>query len=197
MLRPAVRALATVAILLGGRSAAQEAPRADGPPAAGHGSRPADARDPIPEFNRDIRPLLSDRCFQCHGPDGAQRQADLRLDVEESVRAGRDGVRAVVPGRPQDSEVIRRVAAPDESERMPPPEAGRALHPREIDLLRRWIAAGAPWQQHWSFIPPARTDVPAVKDPAWARSPLDAFVLARLEQVGLPASPAAGRATLL
>jgi hypothetical protein len=137
------------------------------------------------EFNRDIRPILSERCFSCHGPDAAQRQAGLRFDLQDGAKAVGD-------------EILRRVASVDPLERMPPPSSGKAqLSAHEIDLLRSWIAHGAPWQPFWSFIPPRRPDPPAVKDEEWLKNPIDRFILARLEREGLHPSAAADKRLLI
>jgi hypothetical protein len=152
--------------------------------------------DPI-DFHRDIRPLLSDKCFQCHGPDRAQRQADLRLDVESSAKRDVDGVRPIVPGDPDASELVRRITSSDDDVRMPPPDSGKTLSPQEIAHLTEWVRRGAAWQPHWAFIPPARPAVPAVRDPSWTRNPIDRFVLARLEAAGLSPQREAARATLI
>ncbi len=149
------------------------------------------------EFNRDVRPILADRCFQCHGPDAKKRQADLRLDTEEGARADRDGTRAVVPGDPARSELLRRVTSDDPEERMPPAKTGRKLSEKETGLLRRWIEEGARWQKHWAFLPPRAPPVPEVRRKEWVRNPVDAFVLERLEREGLPPSPEAEKTTLL
>jgi hypothetical protein len=143
------------------------------------------------EFNRDIRPILSDTCYTCHGPAKATRKADLRLDTE----AGLFGV--VAPGKPQESELWRRVSAAQPSKRMPPPKSGRKLTPRQVELLRRWIEQGAKWQNHWAFLAPQRPALPAVKEAAWPRNPIDHFVLARLERADLRPSPEAPRETLI
>src|SRR5271165_327384 len=127
------------------------------------------------DFNRDIRPILSDRCFTCHGPDQSKRQSKLRLDLEEGAKGAR-------------AELVRRITADDPS-RMP--LGGARLPQREIDLLTRWVAEGAEWQKHWSFLPPKR---PAVPDGSNA---LDYFIRARLVQEGLKPSPEAGRRTLI
>lgn len=146
-----------------------------------------------PDYDRDIRPILSDRCFVCHGPDAEQRQADLRLDTFEGLTA-----HVVVPGKPEDSELVARIASDDESLRMPPPESNLALSAAEIELLRAWIAAGAEVTPHWAFRPlPAEVAVPAVNDNAWPRGDLDRFVLARLESEGLAPSPPADPLRLL
>jgi mono/diheme cytochrome c family protein len=149
------------------------------------------------EFNRDIRPILADNCFACHGPDKNQRKAGLRFDTEEGAFADRDGAKAIVPGKPGESELFRRISAPNEKERMPPAKFGKKLSQRQVDLLRRWIEQGAKWQKHWSLLPPARPDLPPVRDGAWVRNPIDRFILARLEQEGLAPSPEADRRTLI
>jgi mono/diheme cytochrome c family protein len=143
------------------------------------------------EFNRDIRPILSDACFQCHGPDKAKRKAKLHFDTEEGARA------VLGAGKPDDSELIRRITAADPDKRMPPPTSGHALTPAQIALLKRWVAEGARWQKHWSFIPPVRPALPTVKNASWPRNGIDHFVLARLEKEGLTPSPEADRITLL
>lgn len=158
----------------------------------------ARAAEPPPvEFNRDVRPILSDRCFQCHGPDEKQRKTELRLDTEAGAFADHDGTRAIVPRDLSQSELFQRITSTDDNERMPPPKFARQLSPAEIDILKRWIEQGATWQKHWSLIPPQRPELPAVKTPAWCQTPLDHFVLARLEQLGLQPSPAADKATLI
>ncbi len=149
------------------------------------------------EFNRDVRPILADKCFACHGPDANRRKAGLRLDLETNARAERHGVRAVVPGRPQDSDLIARVTSTKASGRMPPARSGKRLAPAEIDILRRWIAQGAAYQAHWSYIPPRRPPVPAVRNAAWARGAIDRFIQARLEGAGLTPSRAADPVTLV
>ena len=137
------------------------------------------------EFNRDIRPILSDRCFACHGPDAGNRKANLRLDLEETARPKLDAV-------------YRRIASTDKATRMPPAYAGHdALPARDIETIKQWIGAGAPWQQHWAFIAPRRAPRSAVKNAAWPKNEIDSFVLARLEREGLAPSPEAGRETLL
>jgi mono/diheme cytochrome c family protein len=155
------------------------------------------AEPPGVEFNRDIRPVLSDNCFQCHGPDRARRKADLRLDTEAGAFADLGGRRALVPGKPEESELYRRITAATETERMPPAKSGPRLNERQIDLIRRWIAQGVKWQKHWSLIPPQRPPLPSVKNHAWPRNPIDHFILARLEREGLAPSPEADKATLI
>ncbi len=143
-------------------------------------------------YNRDVRPILADACFKCHGPDSASRQADLRMDQRQAaLDAG-----AIVPGKPDESEAIRRVFSGDADEVMPPPEQQHQLAPAQKDLLKRWVAAGAEYQPHWSFIMPSRPPLPTVKNAAWVRNPVDAFILAKLEQNGLEPAPEADRRTL-
>ncbi len=162
------------------------------------------AAQPLPatiEFNRDIRPILSDKCFQCHGP-GTQ-MATLRFDSEDGAKhALKEGRFAIVPGEPARSQVIARITATNPAVRMPRSQngaaAGEPLSERQIALLTRWIEQGATWQKHWSFIPPKRPDPPKdLKDPKWVRNPIDAFVLQRLEREALKPSPEADKATLL
>jgi hypothetical protein len=155
------------------------------------------------DFNRQIRPILADACFHCHGPDAASREAKLRLDEREGLLQVREGVSVVVPGKPDESELLHRIVSPHEDEVMPPPRAARQLKPEEKELLRRWVVAGAPWGRHWSFAPPVATAVPEVPERrGWrstpqVRNPVDAFVVARLQREGLAPSPEAPRAALL
>lgn len=152
--------------------------------------------EPI-RFNRDIRPILAAHCFRCHGPDGSQRQSGLRLDTRQGALADREGTPAVVPGRPEQSALWTRISSSDESRRMPPAEAGDPLTPEQQQLLRQWIVAGAPYQQHWAFVPPAEVLPPKTDGDTWCRTPIDRFVLARIEKKGLSPSPPAGPYTLL
>ena len=149
------------------------------------------------EFNRDIRPILSDHCFRCHGPDKAKRKANLRLDLEETAKAKIENYFAVVPGDPDQSELVRRITTSDPDDHMPPLDADRQLAPPQIELLRRWIKEGAAWQPHWSFIPPTRPALPRVVDTTCSRNAVDSFILARLEREGLAPSREADKATLL
>lgn len=155
------------------------------------------ARPPAVDFNRDVRPLLSDRCFQCHGFDSKARQAGLRLDTWEGLTGAIDGRRPVVPGRPEESELLRRIGSQDPARVMPPPKSGLATTAAERDLLRRWIAEGADYAPHWAFVPPRAPRMPAVRRRAWPRNPIDRFVLARLEKRGLVPSPPADRQALI
>ena len=165
----------------------------------GHLSRELVAQDsaqPL-QFNRDVRPILSDGCFSCHGPNEAARQAALRLDVPEGplTDRGRYGGPVIVPGDPDASVLFHRITAEDTRERMP---RGRSpLSEDQVATLRRWIEQGAEYQSHWAFIPPERSALPPVADAAWPRNPVDRFVLARLEQEGLTPSEETDRATLL
>jgi hypothetical protein len=150
------------------------------------------------DFNRDIRPILSDKCFQCHGPDSKRRKASLRLDSPESTFGKADsGEHAVVAGKLEQSELYRRITSDDDNERMPPADSGKTLSPAEVARLKTWIEQGAPYPRHWAFVPPVRLDRPEVKTPAWCKNPIDAFVLARLEQERLAPSPEAERVTLI
>src|SRR5437016_5084660 len=149
------------------------------------------------EFNRDIRPILADTCFQCHGPDRAKRKADLRFDTEEGALADLGGHRAIVPGQPERSEMWRRITAETGKKRMPPLASGRTLSEEQIALLGRWIEQGAKWQKHWSLIPPARPALPTVKNDRWPRNPVDRWILARLESEGFAPAPEAEKTTLL
>lgn len=148
------------------------------------------------QFNRDVRPILADNCFACHGPDRNKREADLRLDIEEGVFA-RAGEPVIRRGDPSASELLRRVRSEDPDERMPPPHTGKRLTEYQISVLERWIAQGATWQDHWSFIPPVRPAVPPVQDVSWIINPIDAFILSRLEQQGFGPAPEADRRTLI
>ena len=147
------------------------------------------------DFIRNIRPLLADRCFACHGPDRDTRYADLRLDTREGLFELRASGAVVAPGRPEDSLLYQRISATDESRRMPPRNALKGLSAAEIELLRSWIANGAPWGAHWAFSAPRRPVVPALGD--WGRNPIDAFVLAKLQENGLEPSPQAPPSALL
>ena len=158
--------------------------------------RPARAGDPV-EFNQDVRPILSDRCFACHGPDSGSREADLRLDRQEEALDDRGGYQVVAPGKPQDSELILRITSEDDDMRMPPAEFGKPLSEQEREILTRWIAEGAPWEEHWSRMPVKRPDVPELDDPSWARNAIDSFVLRRLQREDIKPSPAADRRTLV
>ncbi len=149
------------------------------------------------DFNRDIRRILSRKCFACHGPDGKSRKGDLRLDTADGATADLGGYRAVLPGQPDRSRLIDRIESDDPDEVMPPPDSGRGLSDDEKRLLREWIAEGAEYEIHWSFIPPRKGALPEVRQRDWPRHPLDHFVLARLEAVRLGPSPEADRYRLI
>lgn len=149
------------------------------------------------KFNRDIRPILSESCFPCHGPDSATREADLRLDEQESAVADRGGYAAIVPGDPEASEFVRRIASTDEWEQMPPPDSEKPLKPEQIALLTRWIEAGAEWSPAWSYVAPERHELPSAGDRDAVRNWIDHFVLARLKQEGIEHAPPADPVTLV
>ncbi len=149
------------------------------------------AEEPKLDFNRDIRPILSENCFQCHGFDEKARQADLRLDVAESALADRDGLPAIVPSKPDESELWRRISSDDEAEMMPPPDSHRVLKPEQREALRRWIEQGAAYAKHWSFIPPTKSELPDIENERWSHNEIDRFVLARLERNDPPLQPSA------
>lgn len=145
------------------------------------------------DFNRDIRPILSEHCFACHGQDAKTREADLRLDLRAAaIESG-----AIVPGRPEASELIARIDAEDPDEVMPPPQTGRPLSDAQRDLLRRWIAAGAEYAPHWAFVAPVRPQVPELAADTWSRNPIDRFVLKKLRDAGRLPSPEADKRTLI
>ena len=151
----------------------------------------SEAQDTL-EYNADIRPILADACFACHGPDSASRKADLRLDQ----RATAIEMGAIIVGDPESSEMIRRIESEDPDEVMPPPETKKTLTPQQKARLAAWIRGGAEYQLHWSLIAPERPQLPAVKNQAWARNPIDQFVLAKLESMGLEPAAEADRYTL-
>jgi hypothetical protein len=138
------------------------------------------------QFNRDVRPILSENCYKCHGPDPKVREAKLRFDTREGIFATLDeGHVAVAPGNLGKSQLWTRITSTDKDEKMPPAKSGKKLTPREVAILKKWVEQGAPWQGHWAFIPPLRVPAPEVKHPAWVRNPIDAFILDRLEKEGL------------
>ena len=150
------------------------------------GAAPSDRR--VISFDRDIRPILSEKCFTCHGPDLANRKSELRLDTAENAYApAASGMIAVVPNKPMDSELYRRVISDDSDEKMPPVKTGKKLSSAEIEKLKVWIEEGAKYQRHWAFISPKRPEVPNVGDGISYSNPIDRFILARLERDGLEA----------
>jgi len=148
------------------------------------------------QFNRDIRPILSDNCFACHGPDANHRKAGLRLDTREGALADLGDYAAVAPGTLGRSELLARITAADPDDLMPPPETGKRLSAGERKLLRDWIAQGAEYEAHWAYILPKRPALPSVSDRAWPSGAIDHFILARLESENLSPSPQANAATL-
>jgi hypothetical protein len=151
-------------------------------------------------FNRQIRPILSGSCFYCHGPDEKHREAKLRLDTREGALAEHDGVRAIVPGKPEQSELLTRILSHDKDEVMPPPSAKKPRFTEaEVALLRRWIEEGAPYEGHWAFLPLQESAPPAPPTPlsAWVRNGVDPWIVARLQKEGLSPSPEADRPTLI
>ena len=145
------------------------------------------------DYNRDVRPILSENCFFCHGQDPNHRKADLRLDVRDvAVKS-----EAIVPGKPDASTLVARIVTDDPDDLMPPADSHRKLSPQQKETLKRWVAEGATYQDHWAFVPPVRPKLPDVKRKDWVRNPVDAFVLARLEKESLAPSPEADKATLI
>ncbi len=150
------------------------------------------------DFNKDVRPILSENCLKCHGFDNKNRAAGLRLDLREAATGKLEsGAIAIVPGDLAASELIKRIEHGDPAEVMPPPATGKKLTPAQIATLKRWISEGAEFKLHWSFIPPVRPAAPATTNAGWAKSPIDTFVLARLEKEGLAPSAPADKVTLL
>ena len=148
------------------------------------------------DFQRDVRPILSNHCFECHGPDAATRMADLRFDTREGAFSQRPSGSLVVPGDPEASLLYQRISHPQPALRMPPAHSKRPLKDEQIATLRQWIQQGAAWDQHWSFKAIGRPAPPPVKNPSWVRNPLDRFILARLEAEGLAPAPEADKRTL-
>jgi len=154
------------------------------------------AADPIAkriDFNRDVRPILSNNCVACHGPDEKERKAELRLDLRADAVVGE----AFVIGKPDESAMIQRILSKIPSVVMPPPKTGKHVTPRELDILKRWIAEGAEYNSHWAYLSPKRTAAPIVKTPSRVRNFVDAFLLAKLEREGLTFQPEADKATLI
>ena len=151
------------------------------------------ATAPRIDFARDVQPIMSDKCYTCHGPDAEQRKANLRLDQRDiAIARG-----AIVPGKSGASKLVRRIMSDDKNSMMPPPGSNRSLTPTQKQLLKQWIAEGAAYDRHWAFVAPVRPKLPTTRRVGWAQSPLDHFILARLEREGLHPSSAADRATLI
>jgi mono/diheme cytochrome c family protein len=159
-------------------------------PVVGGGDSSRAEVEPV-DYNVSIRPILSSHCFACHGPDEGSRQARLRLDVRDDAVRERLGIQAIVPGDPNNSEIVARIKSTDPREVMPPPKHGAPLSGDEIELLQRWIAQGAPYAEHWAWTGPRQEELPEVSQPDWARNEIDHFILARLDKEGLrPSAPA-------
>ena len=156
----------------------------------------AQALKPV-DFQREIRPILSDNCFQCHGPDSKTRLADLRLDVKDAALEARKNGAAIVPGKAQSSLLYQRVTDASAARRMPPEYSHKKLTPQQIATFKTWIDQGAPWKEHWAFQPPLKPKSPAVRNAAWPRNPIDAFILAKLEEHNLAPAPRADKRTLI
>lgn len=155
---------------------------------------------PIPQtidFNRDIRPILSENCYFCHGPDKNKRKADLRLDTHDGIFSVIKDRTTVVPGKPEQSELFRRVTESDPDERMPDPKSNKRLSERQIALLKKWIEQGAPWKGHWAYLPVAHPEAPSIDDPAFVHNDIDRFILAGLKDAGLQHATPASRVTLI
>ena len=180
-----------LSLVVAGRGA-ENATRGEEAPAA------ADSPTKTIDYNRQIRPILSNNCFQCHGPDAETRQAGLRLDLPEASRQPLEsGNVAIVPSQPDRSELVARILADDPAVRMPPADSNKQLSAAERELLRQWIAEGAEHSRHWAFEPVKRPPAPPVSNSNWPRGTIDQFILARLDQAPLRPSPEADRATLI
>ncbi|HXE54530.1 MAG TPA: DUF1549 domain-containing protein, partial [Tepidisphaeraceae bacterium] len=155
---------------------------------------------PLPktiDFNRDIRPIFSENCYFCHGPDKNKRKGDLRLDTHDGLFSTHDKATTVVPGHPDQSELFKRITETDPAERMPDPKSNKKLADRQIALIKAWINQGAPWEGFWAYQKPKRATPPAVEDPQFVHNPIDQFVLAQLNEAGLHHAPQADRVTLI
>ncbi len=151
-----------------------------------------------PSFNRDIRPILSENCFKCHGADDKGRKSDLRLDdAASSLKPAKSGQRPIIAGRPLESELIKRILSTDPDEVMPPPATKKSLTPEQKQLLRDWVAAGAQYETHWAFVAPQQSKLPKIKSRSWPKNAIDHFILARLEKEGIQPSVPATRHTLV
>ena len=153
----------------------------------------AQAANGMVQYNRDIRPILNDNCFACHGQDESKRAAELRLDIREAAL----NKQAIVPGKPEESSIIKRILSTDENEVMPPPTSHKSLTESQKQLLKAWIAEGAQYQGHWAYIVPVKPELPQVRNPGWVRNPIDRFVLSELERRGTEPSPEADLRTLI
>lgn len=161
-------------------------------------TKPAGAPAAAIDYNRQIRPILANNCLKCHGPDAAERKAKLRLDQRDgALGEAESGAAAIVPGKPDQSELVTRINSTDDAERMPPPEEKKTLTDGEKALLKQWIAEGAQFQTHWAFVAPRQPALPEVQDATWSRNKIDRFIAAKLAVKGLARSPEAPRSTLI
>jgi hypothetical protein len=160
-------------------------------------ANPKSSAAPV-DFNREIRPILTENCFKCHGPDDGARKAKLRFDIRtEALKPAKSGELPIVPGAPEKSEMIARVTASDPDDRMPPIKSGKSLTPMQVETLKRWIAEGAKYAVHWAYVKPQRPPLPSISDHRWPLNAIDHFILARLEDEHLRPSPQADRHTLI
>lgn len=161
------------------------------------------ASEQIPDevsYNFDIRPILSDKCMTCHGPDAGKREAGLRLDIAENAYAAlaeNPGAHAIVPGKPERSEAYLRIVTDDSTKLMPPASSHLKLSAREIALIKKWIGQGAKYEKHWAFVPPVKAAIPQVSNKEWPKNPIDYFILAKQEQHGFAPNPEADKERLL
>ena len=153
------------------------------------------AQTPV-DFQREIRPILSDNCFHCHGPDHSTRMANLRLDTRDGLFSSRKKSAPIVPGKPLESLLLQRIAHANPALQMPPPQTHKTISAKQRETLARWVEQGAPWQEHWAFAQPAKPSLPSVRATAWPRNPVDQILLARIEAAGLAPAPEADRRTL-
>ena len=150
------------------------------------------------DYGREIQPILSENCYQCHGPDSKARKAELRLDRKEGLYRTKDGITVVAPGKASESDLVDRIFSDDPDEQMPPRKSHRSLSATQKGLIKRWVEEGAVWGEHWAFVAPKRPEVPEIADHGFViRNPIDAFIAQRLLREGLPQSPEAPRAKLL
>jgi hypothetical protein len=149
------------------------------------------------DYGRDVLPILSDKCYHCHGPDEKARKAKLRLDTKEGAFRVKDGKAVIAPGKSAESELVRRIMTIDPDDLMPPPATNRKLASEQIETLKRWVEQGAKWGGHWAFVPPIRPELPKTQLPSWPRNGIDHFILARLEKEGMNPSAPARKETLL
>ncbi len=155
------------------------------------------AADPQVDFGRQIRPLLADKCFKCHGLNRDEDETEYQMDTKDGLFAKLDDGPAIVPGQPEESLLYQRLVSSDEDERMPPADYNKKMKPAEVELIKQWIKQGAPWQQHWSLVNPERPELPKVEDTKWSKNDIDRFVLARIEAAKLKPAPEADKETII